>query len=69
MKIPVSSSYPALDICDTFTVALTTDSNLFQTTYTIPAAPATNHFTASNLFSSFSVDSSAASKNLVISST
>lgn len=69
MKIPVTSPYPASDICDTFTVALTTDSNLFQTTYTIPAAPATNHFTVSNSFSGFNVDNSAASKTLVISST
>ena len=29
MKMPVSSPYTAADICDTFTVALTTDSILY----------------------------------------
>jgi hypothetical protein len=70
MKIPVTSPYPASDICDTFTVALTTDSNLFQSlTVTIPTSPANNHFNADNSFSGFSGDNSAASKTLVISST
>ena len=70
MKMPLVSPTTASDLCDTFTVAFTGDSNLFQTlSVTFPVTPATNHFTASSSFTGFSVDNSAVKKTLKLSGT